>query len=132
MYFIKLQRSLYGLKQSGHMWYDRLSDYLTSKGYKNNTICTFVFIKKTTSGYVIIAVYVDDLDIIGTNIKILEVIELLKMEFEIKDLGKPNIVLVCRMSICLTEYLYINKLYKKSLEMFQYGQCQSFKHPNGC
>ena len=67
MYFIKLKRSLYGLKQSGCMWYNRLSDYLTSNSYKNNTICPCVFIKKTTSGYVIIAVYVDDLNIIGTN-----------------------------------------------------------------
>ncbi|GJR54474.1 putative reverse transcriptase domain-containing protein [Tanacetum coccineum] len=35
MYSIKLQRSLYGLKQSGRMWYNRLSDYLISKGYKS-------------------------------------------------------------------------------------------------
>ncbi|KAI3791818.1 hypothetical protein L2E82_05681 [Cichorium intybus] len=90
MYSIKLQRSLYGLKQSGRMWYNRLSDYLISKGYKNNTICPCVFIKKTTSGYVIIAVYVDDLNIIGTNKEILEVIEFLKKEFEMKDLGKTK------------------------------------------
>ena len=90
MYSIKLQRSLYGLKQSGRMWYNRLSNYLTSKGYKNNAICPCVFIKKTTSGYVIIAVYVDDLNIIGTNKEILEVIDLLKKEFEMKDLGKTK------------------------------------------
>ncbi|KAI3506492.1 hypothetical protein L1887_28853 [Cichorium endivia] len=90
MYSIKLQRSLYGLKRSGRMWYNRLSDYLTSKGYKNNAICPCVFTKKTTAGYVIIAVYVDDLNIIGTNKEILEVIELLKKEFEMKDLGKTK------------------------------------------
>nr|GEU69342.1 putative ribonuclease H-like domain-containing protein [Tanacetum cinerariifolium] len=42
---------------------------------------------KTTSGFVIIAVYVDDLNIIGTNKEINEVIMYLKEEFEMKDLG---------------------------------------------
>ncbi len=43
---IKLQRSLYGLKQSGRIWYNRLSDYLINKGYINNVICPCVFIRK--------------------------------------------------------------------------------------
>ncbi|KAK1427731.1 hypothetical protein QVD17_16425 [Tagetes erecta] len=90
MYSIKLQRSLYGLKQSRRMWYNRLSDYLISKGYTNNLTCLYVFIKKTTSGYVIIAVYVDDLNIMGTRKEIHEAISLLKNEFEMKDLGKTK------------------------------------------
>ncbi|KAL6346206.1 hypothetical protein AAG906_027956 [Vitis piasezkii] len=32
MYSIKLQRSLYGLKQSGRMWYNRFSEYLLKEG----------------------------------------------------------------------------------------------------
>ena len=67
MYAIKLQRSLYGLKQSGRMWYNRLSEYLLKEGYENNPICPCVFIRKTISGFVIIAVYVDDLNIIETT-----------------------------------------------------------------
>ena len=43
---IKLQRSLYGLKQFGRMWYNRLSEYLLKEGYVNNPICLCVFIKK--------------------------------------------------------------------------------------
>ncbi|CAM8895734.1 unnamed protein product [Rhodiola kirilowii] len=89
-YSIKLERSLYGLKQSGRMWYNRLSEYLFQKGYVNDPLCPCVFIKKTTSGCVIIAVYVDDLNIIGTSKEILEVISYLKKEFEMKDLGKTK------------------------------------------
>ena len=33
---LRLQRSLYGLNQSGRMWYTRLSDYLIGRGYVNN------------------------------------------------------------------------------------------------
>ncbi|WP_284343919.1 reverse transcriptase domain-containing protein, partial [Dyella mobilis] len=47
MYSIKLQRALYGLKQSGRMWYNRLSEYLVNEGYTNNSIYPYIFIKKT-------------------------------------------------------------------------------------
>ena len=63
---IKLQRSLYGLKQSGHMWYNRLNEYLLKEGYANNPICPCIFIKKSETGFVIITVYIDDLNPIGT------------------------------------------------------------------
>jgi hypothetical protein len=66
IYSIKLQRSLYGLKQSGRMWYNRLSEYLLKEGFENNPICPCVFIKKSESGFAIIAVYVDDLNLVGT------------------------------------------------------------------
>ena len=46
MYSIKLQRSLYVLKQSGRMWYNRLSEYLLKKGYVNNSICLCVFLSR--------------------------------------------------------------------------------------
>ena len=32
MHCVKLQKSLYGLKQSGKMWYNRLSEFLLHKG----------------------------------------------------------------------------------------------------
>ena len=78
------------LKQSGRMWYNRLSEYLLKEGYVNNPICPCVFIKKTTSGFIIIAVYVDDLNIIGTHKEILEAMIYLKNEFEMKDLRKTK------------------------------------------
>ena len=47
MHSIKLQWSLYGLKQSGHMWYNHLSEYLLKERYVNNPICACIFIKKS-------------------------------------------------------------------------------------
>ena len=37
-YFIKLQKSLYGLKQSSRMWYNRLNEYLLKRGFENDEI----------------------------------------------------------------------------------------------
>ncbi|PRQ53193.1 putative RNA-directed DNA polymerase [Rosa chinensis] len=90
---IRLKRSLYGLKQSGRMWYNRLSDYLIGKGYVNNELCPCVFIKRTSSGFSIVAVYVDDMNIIGTLKELRETAEHLKSEFEMKDLGKTRFCL---------------------------------------
>jgi len=67
MYCVKLKRSLYGLKQSGRMWYNRLSEYLVQKGYSNSDDCPCVFIKRFSSGFCIISVYVDDINIIGNS-----------------------------------------------------------------
>ena len=47
LFLIKLQRSLYGLKQSGRMWYQRLSVYLIKERYNNDPIRPCVFIKKS-------------------------------------------------------------------------------------
>ena len=38
MYSIKLQRSLYGLKQFGRMWYNCFSTYFLKEEYVNNSI----------------------------------------------------------------------------------------------
>lgn len=56
----------------------RLSEYLLKEDYKNNLIRPCVFIRKTISNFEIIAVYVDDLNIIGTNREIKEAIDYLK------------------------------------------------------
>ena len=58
---IKLQRSLYRLKQSKRMRYNSLSDYLIKEWYINYHICPCVFIRKYESGFAIVAVYVDDI-----------------------------------------------------------------------
>ena len=52
-----------------------------------------MFIKKLESGFAIIAVYVDDINIIGTPEELTKTAEYLKREFEVKDLGKTKLCL---------------------------------------
>jgi hypothetical protein len=65
MFCVKLTKSLYGLKRSGRMWYNRLKEFLMDKGYSNSYDCPCVFIKKSSTSFYIISVYVDDLNVIS-------------------------------------------------------------------
>jgi len=86
--YIKLQKYFYELRQSGQIWYNHLSENLLEKGSENNEICLCIFIKKTTFGFVIVAIYVDDLNLIGILEELIKTITYLKDEFEMKDFRK--------------------------------------------
>jgi hypothetical protein len=93
MYCVKLVKSLYDLKQSGRMWYNRWKEFLLNKGYSNSDDCPCVFIRRSATGFCIISVYVDDLNIIGHTKDIDEARNHLKTEFEMKDLGRTKFFL---------------------------------------
>ena len=116
MYSIKVERSLYGLKQSGCMWYNRLSDYLLKEGFENNPICPCFFIKKLESRFAIIAVYVDDLNLVGTPEELTKTTNCLKNEFEMKDLSKTKFCLGLQIEhngILVHQLMYTLKVLKQ-------------------
>jgi Reverse transcriptase (RNA-dependent DNA polymerase) len=118
IYFIKLKRSLYGLKQSGRMWYNRLSEYLIKERYKSNIISPYIFIKRSILSFIIIAVYVDNLNIIGSSEEIEKTAKLLKNEFKIKDLGVTKLCLDLQIEhlhndIFVHQLNYIQKMLKR-------------------
>ena len=63
------------------------------KGYSNNDDCPCVFIKKSSTSFCIILVYVDDLNTIENTQDIDEARNHLKTEFEMKDLGQTKFFL---------------------------------------
>ena len=66
------------------MWHNRLSEYLLKEGIENNPICPCIFIKKSKSKFAVVAVYVKDLNLVGTLEKLTKIANSLKNEFEMK------------------------------------------------
>ena len=75
------------------MWYNRLKKYLLKERYMNNPICPCIFIKKSKTEFAIIAVYVDDLNLVGTLEELIRTTNYLKNEFEMKGFGKTKFCL---------------------------------------
>jgi hypothetical protein len=118
MYCVKLIKTLYNLKQSSRMWYNRLEEFLLNKGYSSNDDCSYVFIHKSSIRFYIISIYVDDLNIIGTERDINEACNHLKMEFKIKNLGKTKFCLGLQLEhlptgILVHQSAYVQKILEK-------------------
>jgi hypothetical protein len=63
----KLKKVLYGLKQAPRAWYDRLRDFLLSKGFIMGKVDTTLFIKKIGNDLFVLQIYVDDIIFGSTN-----------------------------------------------------------------
>jgi hypothetical protein len=88
------------------------------KGYSNSDDCPCVFIRKSSTGFCIISVYADDLNIIGHKRDINEACNLLKIEFEMKDLGKTKFCLGLQLEhlptgILVHQSAYVQKVLSK-------------------
>ena len=56
-----LHRVIYGLKQSPHAWFVKFSGLLTAYGFNPYKSDPIVMVKTTSLGYVLLAIYVDDI-----------------------------------------------------------------------
>ncbi|CAH9126355.1 unnamed protein product [Cuscuta epithymum] len=85
----KLERSLYGLKQSPRAWFDRFTQFVKKQGYKQAQADHTLFIKCSSKGEIaILIVYVDDIIITGDfHEETQSLKKKLAAEFEVKDLG---------------------------------------------
>ena len=94
----------------------------------NNSICPCVFIKKTENGFAIIAVYVDDLNLIGTPEELIKTTNYLRKEFEMKDHGKTRYCFGLQIEYCLNGVLIHQSSYtEKVLKRFYMDK----SHPLG-
>jgi hypothetical protein len=97
---------------------------------RSHPLTPCVFIKKSSNGFCIISVYVDNLNIIGTTGDIKEAIACLKTEFEMKDLGKTKFCLGVQLEH-LSEGVFVHQstYTKRVLEKFNMNECHPLKTP---
>ncbi|KAL6313570.1 hypothetical protein AAG906_006937 [Vitis piasezkii] len=95
------------------------NEIIRYKAYVNNPICPCIFIKKSETGFAIIAVYVDDLNLVRTPKELTRTTNYLKKEFEMKDLGKTKFFLVHQSTYIkkVLKHFYMDKAHPLSSPM---------------
>jgi hypothetical protein len=112
----KLLKSLYGLKQAPKQWHEKFDRTLTSVGFVVNEADKCIYYHHGGGEGVILCLYVDDILIFGTNIKvILEVKSFLSKCFDMKYLGEADVILNIKLNknesgITLSQSHYVEKI----------------------
>jgi len=87
----KLNRSLYGLKQSPRMWNRKIDDYLLGAGFTRLNADHGIYSRRTDDSLAILALYVDDLIILANSVDTMISIKLgLQSTFDMSDIGELN------------------------------------------
>ena len=85
----KLNKSLYGLKQSGRNWNGMLHNFLSENNFIQSDVDNCVYVKQIDDKMIVIVIWVDDLIIGASNDLLLcETKNMLKERFKMKDMGK--------------------------------------------
>ncbi|UYV77950.1 hypothetical protein LAZ67_15003007 [Cordylochernes scorpioides] len=89
-----LKKSIYGLKQSGHEWNEKLDQILTSIGLERSRMDPCVYFSKD----IILGVYVDDLLVTTSSVEAyVKFKSSIQREVDIKDLGEVSDLLSVRI-----------------------------------
>ena len=85
----KLKKALYGLKQAPRAWNYKLNKILLSLKFERCLKEPSVYRRTSGGELLVVAVYVDDLFVTGTNLKQIEEFKVeMAMKFEMSDLGR--------------------------------------------
>ena len=63
----RLKKSLYGLKQSSRMWYQKFDTHMLGLVFIRNKADHYIYFKQVRDHFVILLLYVDDILLIGNN-----------------------------------------------------------------
>jgi hypothetical protein len=90
----KLRKALYSLKQAPRAWYERLRDFLLSKGFVMGKVDTTLFTKKIGKDLFVLQIYVDDIIFSSTNQDYYDEFgKMMAKEFEMSMIGELSFFL---------------------------------------
>ena len=115
----KLNRSLYGLKQSGRNWNQMLHKFFTSYKFTQAKCDACVYMQSRGSGVILVLIWVDDMVISASSLILMSKIkDLLKQTFRMKDMGEISWFLGIKFSrgagyLTMNQSEYIRKKLKE-------------------
>jgi len=129
----KLERSLYGLKQSPRCWNTTIHNFLVNQGFTRNITDYATYSKGLGRDQVILALYVDDLLILSEDLnQVLKIKSALASRFEMVDFGEVKTVLGMRITrdrskgvLCIDQRKYAQGV----LDKFSMGSCKPVNLP---
>eukprot|EP00253_Pinus_taeda_P024916 PITA_24916 len=90
----KLNKSLYGLKQSPRMWYQKFDTFIRGLGFTRSKADHCVYFKIIGDRVIYLVLYVDDMLLVGNDKEIIQDLKTqLSSKFDMKDLGAANYIL---------------------------------------
>jgi hypothetical protein len=85
----ELRKTLYGLKQAPRAWYERLRNFLLSKGFIMGKVDTTLFTKNIGKDLFVLQIYVDDIIFGSTNQDFCEEFrKMMASDFEMSMIGE--------------------------------------------
>jgi len=90
----KLKKSLYGLKQSPRLWYQKFDTFIRGLGFTRRKADHCVYFKLIGDRVSYLVLYMDDMLRVGNDKEIIQDLKTqLSSKFDMKDLGAANYIL---------------------------------------
>ena len=127
----RLNKSIYGLKETAKNWYEELSTFLIQQNFQKSKNHYCLFSKKENDRKLFVLSWVDDLVIAGSKTQDIEELKItLEGKFKMDDRGKLEWFLgmhISQMKDCITldQETYIQTV----IEKFSMQDCNSSKTP---
>jgi hypothetical protein len=129
----KLRKALYGLKQAPRVWYERLRDFLLSKGFIMGKVDITLFTKKIGKDLFVLQIYVDDIIFGSTNQDFYEKLgKMMANEFEMSMIGELSCFLCLQIKQLKNDtFVSQGKYIKDMLKKFGMEDAKGISTPRG-